>query len=81
MAVVGENIRDDAPPPLELLEGGSDDFGASVHTLLDDLGIGKGSLKDKILAVETVTTASRRFIDLPPWCAISAKAYRAPLEV
>lgn len=62
-AVTGENIREDAPPPLELLETGSDDFGASVYALLDELGIGKGTLKDKVLAVETVTTASRGWFE------------------
>lgn len=59
----GENIRDNAPAPVELLEHGSDDFVASAHALLKELGIARGSLGGKVLAVETVTTASRGWFD------------------
>ncbi|UZW57558.1 plasmid recombination protein [Sphingobium sp. JS3065] len=61
--IAGENIRDDAPPPLELLEEGSDDFVASARGRLRDLGIDMQSTKDKVIAVETVTTASKAWFD------------------
>lgn len=57
--VHSENVRENAPPPLELLETGSDDFVTSAYALLSELGIDRGSIKGKVLAVETVTTASR----------------------
>lgn len=62
-AVSGENIREDAPPPKELLELGSDDFVSSAKALLNELEIPKNSLEDKVIAVETVTTASRDWFD------------------
>lgn len=61
--IAGENIRDDAPPPLELLEEGSDDFVASARDRLRGLGIDMQSTKDKVIAVETVTTASKAWFD------------------
>lgn len=61
--IAGENIRDDAPPPLELLEEGSDDFVASARDRLRELGIDMQSTNDKVIAVETVTTASKGWFD------------------
>ncbi len=62
-AISGENIRKDAPPPVELLENGSDDFVASAHALMEELAIDKDSCSGKVLAVEAVTTASGGWFD------------------
>lgn len=59
----GENIRQDAPAPVELLDQGSDDFVESASALLEELGIPRKSLDGKVLAVETVATASRGWFD------------------
>jgi hypothetical protein len=61
--ISGENIRKEGPAPVELLEQGSGDFVTSAHALLNELGISKKSLDGKVLAVETVVTASRAWFE------------------
>lgn len=62
-AISGENIRKDAPPPMELLEEGSDDFVRSAQARLEELAISRDSLEGKVIAVEIVVTASRGWFD------------------
>lgn len=61
--IVGENIVEGAPEPIELLEHGTDDFVASAHALLNRMGIDPASIKNKVLAVEAVTTASKGWFE------------------
>jgi len=63
-ATSGENIIEGAPPPKELLANGSDDFVSSAQALFKKLGIEPSTLKGKVIAVETVTTASRSWFDM-----------------
>ena len=60
--VSSEDLLNDTPPR-ELLPGGSEDFVSSAKERMRELGIPESSTRGKVLAVETVISASRAWFE------------------